>query len=80
MMVNIKHDSTLDRDQVKGAFYPPLFFHIFGAALVINVIIQQSAADPPMVSNLVFVVDAPKIGDSELLEETALERIRCNAC
>ncbi|CAM9400878.1 unnamed protein product, partial [Sphacelaria rigidula] len=59
----------------QGCVSFPLLFNIFGADLE-EVSVQRFAADPVIVSGLVFLDDAPKDDGGEPVEETPLEKVR----
>lgn len=58
----------------QGCVSSPLLFNIFDAA-VVDVIAQRFAADPTIISGLVYLDDAPKGYDDEPLEETPLDKV-----
>ena len=53
----------------------PLLFNIFFAAVIL-VVIQRFAEDPLIVSDLVYLDDAPKDADGRPREERTLEMVR----
>ncbi|CAM9398965.1 unnamed protein product, partial [Sphacelaria rigidula] len=59
----------------QGCVSSPLLFNIFGAGLV-GVIVQRIAAGPVIVSDLIFLDDAPKGDGGEPAEDTPLEKVR----
>ena len=59
----------------QGCVLSPLLFNIFFAA-VITVILQRFAEDPLIVSDLVYLDDAPKGEDGRPRKEGTLERVR----
>ena len=59
----------------QGCLLSPLLFNIFFAAVVI-VILQRFAEDPLIVSDLVYLDDAPKGEDGRPRKEGTLEMVR----
>ena len=59
----------------QGCVLSPLLFNIFFAA-VITVVLQRFAADPLIVSDLVYLDDAPKGEDGRPRKEGTLEMVR----
>ena len=59
----------------QGYVLSPLLFNIFFVAVII-VVLQRFAEDPLIVSDLVYLDDAPKSEDGRLREEGALEMVR----
>ena len=59
----------------QGCVLSPLLFNIFFAAVII-VVLQRFAEDPLIVSDLVYLDDAPKGEDGRLMKEGTLEMVR----
>ena len=59
----------------QGCVVSPLLFDIFFAVVII-VVLQRFAEDPPTVSELVYLDDAPKGEDGRAREEGALEMVQ----
>ena len=59
----------------QGCVLSPLLFNIFFAAVII-VVLQRFAEDPLIVSDLVYLDDAPMGEDGRPREERTLERVR----
>ena len=59
----------------QGCVLSPLLFNIFFAAVII-VVLQRFAEDPLIVSDLVYLDDAPKGEDGRLRKEGTLEMVR----
>ena len=59
----------------QGCVLSPLLFNIFFAAVII-VVLQRFVEDPLIVSDLVYLDDAPKGEDSRPRKEGMLERVR----
>ena len=60
----------------QGCVLSPLLFNIFFAATIIIVVLQRFAEDPPIVSDLMYLDDAPKGEDGRPREEGTLEMVR----
>ena len=59
----------------QGCVLSPPLFNVFFAAVII-VVLQRFAEDPLIVSDLVFLVDAPKGEDGRPMKEGTLEMVR----
>ena len=54
----------------------PLLFNIFFAVFIIMVVLQRFAADPMIVSDLVYLGDAPKVEDGRSRNQGTLKMVR----
>ena len=59
----------------QGCVLSPLLFNIFFAAVIV-VVLQRFAEDPLVVSDLVYLDDAPKLEDGRPRKEGTLEMVR----